>query len=945
MLLVACGTISSSSDSTSDTSVTTSTATSVTTSTATSTTSVNTSTGTSITSSSSAYDEAQEFIDIAYDSLGALFSDPTNIIAGFTVPSSLANGVSATWTSNLPGVIAFGQPSSGVVTAIVNRPNKDQGDATVTISATLSIQSSLTTQTLTRVWSITLTVKEKTVAELVVNTIADILAITDVQYDNTLNVTVGNITVVTVMGSDAFGYDGTGTIMLYQLTTPLVVGKVYTISGIIDWYFGMWEIKNITAIEEIASTPLTPTKEVVASVDEKISALKTAERHLHAFGTAASGNLEPIHATLTGKVHMIQGDTGNYNTWILDKDNTTGYVPGSGGENPVPANGFMVYYQTNNFNLIRQYEGIIVTIDVIIYTYRSNNNGFAIYYTGGENGITALLTDAQKQTLDANSLSLPSTILEATTLTLPTIGVNGSTIAWTSSDNTIINASTGEVVIPVSAQVVTLTASVTIAELEAITKPFAIVVGQLENTTLADFDTLAVATIGYSEAVVVWKNSNNRAAIVADATGFAYIFESAATPAVTALTVNQFVGLNYKVGAFRGLNQMTEVKVLSPKAAEAPTLPTPTTWSATEATTYATAAKIGVRYVTFENVYGYASGNFTNGYLPGFGLRQIQLNGADNGLRNTKFNVTGWLIGRNSDAPASTITIQGQTYSTPSASTDAEKLALAAERYVAPAPNAELTNNLTLPTTTTPAGTTIVANIAWTSSNPEVISTTGVVTRPASGSPDAEVTLSYVLSLGIESTTAKEIVFTVKAIVEVVNPSVATELFISEYIEGAPGNRKAIEIFNGTGATVTLTGVYTIKLGVNGAAWSATPIALSGTILTGQVFVLYYDDSSLNDKIGTFGNQESSSLSFNGDDAIGLFKNDVLIDIFGVQGVDPGTGWALNGTDNATVDSIIIRNANVISPSTTWIQSEWTRIGAYVDTTPLTTLGNHTFGS
>ncbi len=175
----------------------------------------------------------------------------------------------------------------------------------------------------------------------------------------------------------------------------------------------------------------------------------------------------------------------------------------------------------------------------------------------------------------------------------------------------------------------------------------------------------------------------------------------------------------------------------------------------------------------------------------------------------------------------------------------------------------------------------------------------------------------------------------------------ATDLFISEYIEGAPGNRKAVEIYNGTGATINLS-IYRIKLGVNGAAFSTDPavgIALNNYNLPhGSTYVVYYDDSTLNDKLGPYGNQESTSLNFNGDDAIGLFKNNVLVDVFGTPGTDPGNGWTLNSLANATVDSVIIRKSTVQNPSTTWDPNEWTRLSAYVDgTSGSTTLGNHTY--
>jgi predicted extracellular nuclease len=173
------------------------------------------------------------------------------------------------------------------------------------------------------------------------------------------------------------------------------------------------------------------------------------------------------------------------------------------------------------------------------------------------------------------------------------------------------------------------------------------------------------------------------------------------------------------------------------------------------------------------------------------------------------------------------------------------------------------------------------------------------------------------------------------------NSDFASDLFISEYIEGTPGNRKAIEIYNGTGADVTLDGVYTLKLNTNANTTWGSAIALTGTIAAGDVFVVYYDDSTNNDMLGTFGDFESTAIAFNGDDAIGLFKNDVLIDIFGVFGEDPGDGWTVSTIANATKDGIITRNPGATGPSAVWDPSEWTRVAAYVDGT-VTTLGSHT---
>jgi hypothetical protein len=165
---------------------------------------------------------------------------------------------------------------------------------------------------------------------------------------------------------------------------------------------------------------------------------------------------------------------------------------------------------------------------------------------------------------------------------------------------------------------------------------------------------------------------------------------------------------------------------------------------------------------------GYASGNFTNGYLAGFGTKFVQTNSAPSTLRDKKFTVTGWILGRGSSTfpvPAPSITListldYANVVAAATDPTDTEKLALAVEQFRAPAANAEVTSNLNLPV----AGA-LGASIAWTSSNPAVISNAGVVTRPASGQPDAVVSLSYVITQGTESTQPVAIEFTVKALV------------------------------------------------------------------------------------------------------------------------------------------------------------------------------------
>jgi hypothetical protein len=68
------------------------------------------------------------------------------------------------------------------------------------------------------------------------------------------------------------------------------------------------------------------------------------------------------------------------------------------------------------------------------------------------------------------------------------------------------------------------------------------------------------------------------------------------------------------------------------------------------------------------------------------------------------------------------------------------------------------------------------------------------------------------------------------------------------------------------------------------------------------------------DLIAPQGSNYGAPINFNGNDAVGLFKNDVLIDIVGVL------GESVKNFENITLR----RKANVTKPNTTYTESEWT---------------------
>lgn len=143
----------------------------------------------------------------------------------------------------------------------------------------------------------------------------------------------------------------------------------------------------------------------------------------------------------------------------------------------------------------------------------------------------------------------------------------------------------------------------------------------------------------------------------------------------------------------------------------------------------------------------------------------------------------------------------------------------------------------------------------------------------------------------------------------------ATDLLFSEYIEGS-GNNKALEIANNTGSSVNLS-AYTIKKQTNGAGSWSTGLALNGTLTTGSKFVIV--NSSISSACFSTSaaniSTTATELTFNGNDAVGLFKNGVLIDIIGTFS---------GGTANFAIDVTLRRKSTITSPSTTFnLSSQW----------------------
>jgi len=168
----------------------------------------------------------------------------------------------------------------------------------------------------------------------------------------------------------------------------------------------------------------------------------------------------------------------------------------------------------------------------------------------------------------------------------------------------------------------------------------------------------------------------------------------------------------------------------------------------------------------------------------------------------------------------------------------------------------------------------------------------------------------------------------------------ATDLFISEYIEGS-SNNKAIEIANFTGNTINLLG-YTVAGYFNGSSLPNTFITLPNVELpNNQVWVVVPSNATI--ALKTYANQITGIGWFNGNDAVVLKKGTADIDIIGNIGCDPGVGWVSGGLQ--TNDGTLVRKNHVFNGITTnpppctfpTLNTEWDQY--LID--DYTHLGNH----
>lgn len=142
----------------------------------------------------------------------------------------------------------------------------------------------------------------------------------------------------------------------------------------------------------------------------------------------------------------------------------------------------------------------------------------------------------------------------------------------------------------------------------------------------------------------------------------------------------------------------------------------------------------------------------------------------------------------------------------------------------------------------------------------------------------------------------------------------STDLFFSEYVEGTSFN-KALEIANFTGETIDLEeSGYSLRKQSNGEGSWMGELLLTGSILHDEVFVVANESATEAELVNRAQQLKAGApMDFNGNDAIGLFKEGVLIDIIGV----------LDETEDFAKDVTLRRATEITEPSAIFNTGEW----------------------
>lgn len=823
----------------------------------------------------------------ALDSI--ILSGVDEVKGDLTLPTESRNETTVVWTSSHPAIVA----ADGTVV----RPDMGSGNATVTLTATITLGD----VTLTKEFTVRVMEEEPYVSY---TSATALYAATTTATPTVVGFTG---TVSGLFDGGYFLFDGTNSIGVYNPASSnnLELGDEVFVKGTYASYYTLFQISSVTTENVLSSDKaytLTPTVVTVA----ELLALDATDKTIHGH-----------HYTLTGVLTIYtSGDEGQYENLYLED-----------GDDKV-----LVYYNSleDSLTALEAKIDTRVSFDAIYYTKHATN-GVMIAFQGGAADITdapitaALLVASSKAALDLGNISTITS-----DLTLPATDSFGSTITWASS-NTAVIANDGTVTTPTGDEVeVTLTATITnvLGDVTANdTKDFVVTV----------YDPTEVVRMSVAEALALADGETAIVeAVVTGIDGTDGIFIQNASPLKAIYVEGDFTGVVVGdsvvvIGDLDTSDQYGNDKRLIENGTLIENnngdhaLNIVTTKTAAEIannfpinSNYTFTAELEYMYTNYGDAFfkGNADDNF---FMDGFGDFDYRFQAGD------KVMATFSIL----DMDYGNIRIAGVTL--PEA-TDQELADVFASMIFVPE---YIIGDLVLPVDNSVNDVTV----SWASSVPATVATDGTVVIPT-------VNVPVVLTATVTSGDV-DVVLTFNS--TVMPPATVQPLFFSEYAEADGGSCKYVEIYNPTSSFVILDGYFINRPDEGGTFADMYEVdSLTGVLQAGEVFVigLACDTDSLSSPTWAYGDYDQKSTAaaayFNGDDTLGLFFGTTLIDIIGPETTNPKGTQISVGAGSDTIQNVtMVRMPSVTAGETDWdvAKLQWTILP---DSRDYSNVGTHT---
>lgn len=277
---------------------------------------------------------------------------------------------------------------------------------------------------------------------------------------------------VTIVGRTKDGFlvaDETGILFVYTNSSPdatrFPVGRVIDLYGVYDVYFGSPQLKSVVGKAVRGATSDAPETVIEPRVIEDLNAYIA---DLISNETNASNPYGPTNQLVTEYIQLtvkvrVQG-AGNYDTVLVAPDYNGGNIDTSGALENVSNNALMIYYQSNMSD-VKLFDGLVVTFNVFMYARRTNNDIYAVVFTGTADDIEPVATNAEIIDIVGSAISsqVAPEYPAVEALSLPT-ALLGATITYESSNTNLLSIAANGTVTMTMPEVqteVTITATVT----------------------------------------------------------------------------------------------------------------------------------------------------------------------------------------------------------------------------------------------------------------------------------------------------------------------------------------------------------------------------------------------------------------------------------------------------------------------------------------------------